>query len=143
MKDKEFFRGFSPEKQAEYEQWLVDKYGGAMRARIDQSKAMFASWDDQEKREALAEGQAAEQALAEHFCAGTAPDDLSIEPALTRHHAWMTRVWGRENSPLAYAGVGELYRTNPSFRERFEAIGEGFTDWLAAAIKVHAARLSE
>ncbi|MEO6041769.1 MAG: MerR family transcriptional regulator [Croceibacterium sp.] len=43
MDDKELYKGFSPEKQAEYEDWLVDRYGGEMRERIESGKARVAA----------------------------------------------------------------------------------------------------
>ena len=41
MDDKDIYKGFAPEKQAEYEDWLVERYGGSMRERIDESRAAF------------------------------------------------------------------------------------------------------
>ena len=49
-------------------------------------------------------------------------------------------MWGRDCSPDAYAGLAGLYLSHPDFRKRYETIGEGFTDYLAAAMKAHAAR---
>ena len=34
MRNVDLYQGFSPGKQAEYEEWLVDSYGGDMRERI-------------------------------------------------------------------------------------------------------------
>src|SRR5688572_22591926 len=41
VKDKDLYQGFAPEKQAEYEDWLVDRFGGDMRERIDDSRKAF------------------------------------------------------------------------------------------------------
>src|SRR5262245_24119315 len=42
MDDKDLYHGFAPEKQAEYEDWLVDNYGGAaMRERIEAGKQQW------------------------------------------------------------------------------------------------------
>ncbi|MBO9582487.1 MAG: TipAS antibiotic-recognition domain-containing protein, partial [Sphingobium sp.] len=42
--------------------------------------------------------------------------------------------------PEAYAGLADLYLAHPDFRTNFDKAGEGFTDWLVAAMKAYAAR---
>jgi MerR family transcriptional regulator, thiopeptide resistance regulator len=142
MKDSEIYAGFSPEKQAEHEQWLVGKYGGAMQAEIDRGKARLADMSEEQRKAALAEGAAAEDALVEDFKRGLAPDNSQVEPSIARHHAWITSMWGRACAPVAYAGLTDLYLSHPGFIVRYEARAAGFTDWLAAAMKAYAGRLS-
>ena len=141
MEDNERFQGFSPEKQVEHAEWLVGKLGEAARTAIRRSRERFAALDEAGKREALEEGGAAEDELVAHFRAGRAGDDDAVEPSLARHRAWIQRMWGREGTPLSYAALGRLYAEHPGFRERYEARGAGFTDWLAAAMKAYAGRL--
>jgi DNA-binding transcriptional MerR regulator len=38
MRNAELYQGISPQKQAEYEQWLIDRYGGDMPERIARSR---------------------------------------------------------------------------------------------------------
>jgi DNA-binding transcriptional MerR regulator len=143
MDDKDLYRGFAPEKQAEYEDWLVDRYGGDMRRHIDDSKVKLASLGKEGMAERMAEGEAAGAALARAFQAGTAPDDRTNDPLLARHHAWIAAMWGRACAPEAYAGLADLYLEHPDFRTKFDADGgAGFTDWLVTAMKAYAARLS-
>ena len=142
MKESEMYAGFSPEKQAGHEQWLVDRFGGAMQAEIDRGKARLAGMSEEQRLAAFAEGGAAEEALVECFRHGLQPDDPQVVPSIGRHHAWITSMWGRECPPPAYAGLADLYLSHPGFLERYEARGDGFTGWLAAAMKAHAARLA-
>jgi DNA-binding transcriptional MerR regulator len=142
MDDKDLYKGFAPEKQEEYEAWLVDNYGDGMRDQIKRSKQAVAGMDEAQMREVMAEGEAAEKALAVHFLAGELPDSEAVEPALERHRAWVGRMWGRDCPPQAHAGLADLYLAHPDFRARYEAYGEGFTDWLVAAMKAGAARLA-
>jgi DNA-binding transcriptional MerR regulator len=141
MKDKDLYKGFSPEKQAEYEDWLVDRFGGDMRERIDDSKAKVAALGPDGMAARLAEGEAASVALAHAFKAGATPDDPANAPLLARHHGWIAKMWDRACPPQAYAGLADLYLAHPDFRVNFDKNGEGFTDWLAAAMKAYAARL--
>jgi hypothetical protein len=142
MTDNELYKGFSPEKQAEHEQYLVDRFGGAARAAIDQSKARFGALSEDEQREALAEGGKAELALVECFKSGAEPGAAEVAPLLDRHRAWIARMWGRESTPLSYAGLADLYVSHPGFVERFEKHATGFTDWFSTAMKLYAADLA-
>jgi hypothetical protein len=94
---------------------------------------------EEERQDAFAEGGRAEMALVECFRSGSAPDADEVIPLVARHRAWVSRMWGDPHSALAYAGLANLYTTHPGYRERFEAYGEGFTDWLASAMKLYAA----
>jgi DNA-binding transcriptional MerR regulator len=144
MDDKDLYQGFSPEKQAEYEDWLVDRFGGEMRQRLEDSKAKFASLGKDGIAARLTEGKAAGVALAEVFRAGAAPDDPANDPLLARHHAWIAAMWDKTCQPNAYAGLANLYLEHPDFRAKFdEDAGAGFTDWLSTAMKAYAARLAD
>jgi hypothetical protein len=140
VKDKDLYRGFAPEKQAEYEDWLVDRFGGNMRERIEENKAKVAALGPEGMAARLAEGEAAGVALANAFKSGAAPDDPANAPLLKRHHAWIATMWERVCPPEAYAGLADLYLAHPDFRVNFDKNGEGFTDWLVAAMKAYAAR---
>jgi len=140
MNDKDFYHGFAPEKQAEYEERLIDQLGDSARKGIAASKAHWATQTSEAMKAALVEGGAAEDALVACFLAGAAADSAEVEPALDRHRAWVGRMWGTECPHLRYGGLAELYGSDPGFRERYEARGEGFTDWLTSAMKTYAAR---
>ena len=142
MEDKDIYQGFAPEKQAEYEQWLVDRYGGETRQRIEASKAKLASLGEEGMKARLAEGEAASRALADAFKAGAEAGDPANDPLLARHHNWIAEMWDRACPPQAYAGLADLYLENPDFRKKFENQREGFAEWLAAAMKAYAARLA-
>jgi DNA-binding transcriptional MerR regulator len=142
MDDKELYQGFSAEKQAEYEDWLVDRYGGDMRERIEDSKAKVASIGTDALAARMAEGEAASAVLAEAFHGGAAPENPANDPLLARHHAWIGAMWDRACPPEAYSGLADLYLEHPDFRTNLDRAGAGFTDWLAAAMKAYAARLA-
>jgi DNA-binding transcriptional MerR regulator len=143
MDDKDLYQGFAPEKQAEYEDWLVERFGGTMRERLDESRAKLTSLGKDGIAARLAEGHAAGVALAEAFKAGIASDDPANDPLLTRHHAWVAAMWDKACPPNAYAGLADLYLEHPDFRAKFDSdAGAGFTDWLSTAMKAYAARLA-
>jgi MerR family transcriptional regulator, thiopeptide resistance regulator len=49
MNDKTLYHGFSPEKQAEHEAWLVDRFGSQVRTRIDEAKARMQQWSEADR----------------------------------------------------------------------------------------------
>jgi len=142
MDDKALYEGFSPEKQAEYEDWLVDRFAGEMRQRIEASKAKVASLGKDGLAARMAEGEAATVPLAKAFQHGVAPEDPANSPLLARHHAWIAEMWDRACPPQAYAGLADLYLAHPDFRTTFDGkAGAGFLDWLVMAMKAYAGRL--
>lgn len=140
MSDSDLYKGFAPEKQAEYEQWLIERGGPEMRAQIDAGKAGLAALDADDMAGRLSELAGIEADLAGALRAGTPPGDDSVEPLLVRHRAWVSRMWSGECGPEAYSGLAGLYDSHPDFRARYEGIEPGFTDWLVAAMRAHAAR---
>jgi DNA-binding transcriptional MerR regulator len=141
MDDKDIYKGFAPEKQAQFEEELVEHLGEGARARIEHSKAKLGKLGKEGMAALLEEGGKAEMALAERFRAGDPAESAELAPAIGRHRAWVGQMWDRECPPQAYFGLADLYVEHPGFRARYEAHGEGFTDWLARAMKAHAARL--
>jgi DNA-binding transcriptional MerR regulator len=141
MNDKDLYHGFAPEKQGEYEEWLVENYGEGMRENIERSKAAVAKMGKDGMAAALAQGEAAEAELAEQFLAGTDVNSTDLDPLFDRHRAWVTQMWNRECAREAYAGMADMYLAHPDFRAHFDKRGEGFTDWLTVAMKAYAARV--
>ena len=132
MVDAELYAGVvSPQKQAEYEQWLIEHYGPGMEAEIARSHEALAGRD---MAAAMAELEPIEQGLAEALRRGLPPQSTSLDPMIERHRAWIASAWGRDCSPEAYAGLADVYE-HADFRKRYEAIETGFADYLVTAMR--------
>lgn len=142
MDDNELYKGFSREKWAKHEQYLVDRFGPAMQAHFDNLKERLAAMSDEDRRAGFEEGRAAEMELVERFRSGVAPEDIAVEPSLARHRKSLERMLGRPYEPLSYAGLADSYSSSEYDRERFERHGAGFTDWLVQAMKTSAGRMA-
>jgi len=140
MKDKDLYHGFAPEKQAEYEEWLVENYGDSVRQGIDAGKEHWGKAGPAAMQAALAKGETAEAELATRFLAGTEPESTELDPLFDRHRAWVTQMWDRECAREGYAGMADMYLAHPDFRTHFDKRGVGFLDWLTTAMKAYAAR---
>ena len=140
MRNVDLYQGFSPGKQAEYEEWLVDSYGGDMRERIVASGRRMSQMDAAEQAVHMAELATIEEGLAEGLRRGLAAESPALEPLLRRHRDWVVGNWGQPCSPEAYAGLADLYLGHPDFVARYERIEPGFAAYLAAAMKAWAQR---
>ena len=141
MKNADLYKGISPDKQAEYEAWLVEHFGGDMLERIALSKRKYESLSAAERLELNQELHDLEQGLAEGLRRGVPMGSRSLDPLLGRHRAWVSQMWGKPCPPDAYAGLADLYLSHPDFIARYEAIVPGFAEYLSGSMKVYANRL--
>ena len=140
MDDKNLYRGFAPEKQAEYEAWLIEQGGEPMRRGIAESKAAMAGRSKDDVDGLDTELEAVETGVARALKSGLPADDAQVQALMRRHHAWVARMWGRRPTREAYVGLGELYLSHPDFRARYEGRLPGFTEYLAGAMRAFADR---
>jgi DNA-binding transcriptional MerR regulator len=142
------YRGFTPEKQAEYEDFIVDRYGKneagrqALRKDIDRSRAQVEGFTDPELAQRMASLAEVEAALAGHCQNKTAAGDPALDVLLGRHRAWVAEMWGKPCTASAYAGLADLYESHPDFRARYEQLAPGFADYLPAAMRAYSRTVS-
>lgn len=139
MKPEDLYKGFSKEKQAEYEDWLIDAYGGDMEQQIADSRRAYEKLSAAERDEKMRELAAIEGALVSAMQDGFAPVSAEAQALIARHREWVGAMQARRPDPAVYSGLADLYLSHPDFRKRYETLGEGFAEWLAAAMKAHAA----
>ncbi|HEY0032262.1 MAG TPA: MerR family transcriptional regulator [Devosia sp.] len=143
MKDAELYSGVvSPEKQAEYETWLIERYGRHMEVQIEHSRKAMSEMNKDEIASTMVELEAVEQGLAEGLRRGIPPQATSLDPMIERHRQWVGQAWGSDCPPEAYAGLADIYE-HPDFRARYEAIEPGFADYLTTAMRSWAKRSAE
>jgi DNA-binding transcriptional MerR regulator len=138
MANADLYRGFNAEKQAEYEAWLIGKYGEPMREDIARSRKRYDRLAPEEQSALMAELQQIEEALAEACRRDIDPAAKVVGGLVRRHRAWVAMMWDKPCPPEAYAGLADLYLSHPDFGSRFEKIAPGFTAYLVRAMKVHA-----
>src|SRR5690606_9286853 len=85
MQQSDLYKGISQEKQAEYEDWLVEKYGDRMKADIATSSKALSSWTKEDHEAAMRDLADIEHALAEGLRRGVAPGSDQLAPMLGRH----------------------------------------------------------
>ena len=140
MANADLYKGFSPERQAGYEAWLIERYGEPMRASLERSRKSYADLSPAERETLGKEIYEVEQALADGLRTGVDPASDAIDQLVTRHRAWVGCMWGRPCPVERYAGLADLYLAHPDFVARYEQIEPGFAEYLARAMKLHAGR---
>jgi MerR family transcriptional regulator, thiopeptide resistance regulator len=141
MANADLYRPFTPEKQAEYEAWLLARYGDDMAERIRTSREAVGALPDGIAG-AMAELESIEADLVALFEAGQAPTAGACYAPLEAQRALMAQLWGRDCPPEALVGLADMYAAHPDFIARYERLSPRFSDWLPAAMKAHGARLS-
>lgn len=140
MDDNQLFEGFSPEKQAEHEAWLIDRYGGDMPERIAQATQRRKGMSKSEIAALMSDGQKLEIDIAKALTDGLPADSAAVGAIMARWWDWIGVSWNREPTPEAFTGLGRLYLEHPEFTARYEAITPGLTEYLAEAMRVYAER---
>lgn len=140
MNDKTTFRGFPPEKQAEHEAWLTDRFGPAVQAEIEDSKARLQALSQGQFDGLVAEADAFEAKMAQALADGLPADSGAVGALVAGHHDWIGRSWNRVPTADAYRNLALIYQDNPDFRARYEGRAAGLTDYLVAAMRAYAGR---
>jgi DNA-binding transcriptional MerR regulator len=140
MPNADLYRGFSAERQVEYEAWLIERYGDRMKEDIARSRKAMAKMGEAESRAVMEELRDIETALAEAMKRGLDPAAAPVDRVVARHRAWVAAVWDKPCQPEAYSGLADLYLSHPDFVTRYETIAPGFTTFLTAAMKGHAGK---
>ena len=138
--DKQLYEGFSPERQAGYEAWIIDKYGDPARAHVEHGKAAVAGMSPDERQDWMAEVADLEADFGRAMSEGASPNDPALDPLLKRHHAWVAKTWKSPPTSEAYAGLGRLYVDHQDFYARYEAVAPGLAEWLAEAMAAYGKR---
>ncbi len=142
------YKGFTPPKRAELENWIVKRYAadesGRQRLRddIDRSRKHVAGFSAEEAMARMQQLAELETALAQHCRLQTPAGDPALDALLARHREWVAGMWGKPCSPGAYAGLADLYESHPDFRARYEQLATGLADYLPAAMRAYSRTVS-
>ncbi|HEX6341641.1 MerR family transcriptional regulator [Umezawaea sp.] len=136
VKMEELFEGFDADKQARYEEELVERYGEGAKEHIAESKAKMRSWDKAEVDRFTAEWKDVAERYAALFDAGVAVDAPEALELTDRHYRWICLSWTPNRE--SYTGLGRLYVDAPDFKSQFDAHAEGFAEYVRDAIAAYA-----
>ena len=136
MQDKDIFEGFASPKQAEYEAYLIDRFGEPTRARIAESKRRAKGWSKADVERFMTELGDIEADMAAAMSGGLVAEAPAVQEIVARHFRWVCHSWTPDAA--SYAGLGQLYVDHADFRARYEAIRPGMAEFLKAAMDIYA-----
>lgn len=140
MANADLYKGFSADKQADYEAWLIERYGDPMKDDIARSKKAMAKMSEAEQAAMMEMLRDIESALVEAMTRGLDPACDAVDTVIRRHRAWVAAAWDKPCPPAAYSNLADLYLSHPDFVQRYETLAAGFAAWLATAMKAHTGR---
>jgi DNA-binding transcriptional MerR regulator len=124
----EVFGGFDP---TEHEAEAEDRWGDT--EAHTESNRRVAKYSKQDWLQLTAEADAINTSLLDLMAAGTAADSLEAMDLAERHRAHITK-WFFPCASDVHSGIGQMYVTDPRFKENIDKSGEGLSRYLSDAI---------
>jgi DNA-binding transcriptional MerR regulator len=128
MAEREFYQGFSEEKQKEYEEEIRRRYGDK---ELKQSQERWGSYGPQEKQKIQDEFDRIVKELRDRM--GEGHDGPEVQARVKELHAWVGSFY--DCTIEVFEGLGHMYNENPDFRMMYEMkYGPGVSAFLEKAI---------
>lgn len=135
LTDEELYEGFDRETVERWNREAREMYDPEIMA---ESNRKVRKMTKQQWQAVKDEGHAITQSLA--ALADRAPDDPDVQAWIERHHAWIENFY-RCGADI-YRGLADLYTQHPEFRATYDKYGQDLADFIAAAMRVYADRLT-
>jgi DNA-binding transcriptional MerR regulator len=134
MDKKNAFEGFSEEKQKEYEQEAVERWG----AGAAQSIQLWNSYSDARKAEIMEEGSRVYQEIVANMDKGAASPE--VRALLVRWHEHLRYFY--EPTIEALEGLGNMYHDHPDFNATFTKMHPDLPAFLKEAVAMYVDELA-
>jgi len=135
MKGEQFFVGFTPEKQAQHEQYLIDRFGEGMGETLGESKAKVKNWVTSDWERAGSEFVQICRDLVAAKQNQRAADSAAVQSIIRRHYVWLKQFWTPNR--VSYAGHSHLI-IDSELRKAYEAHDPQLPEYAASAMQVFA-----
>lgn len=93
MKDNEMYQGFSPEKQKEHEQYIINRYGEKVRKFVDESKANTKDWTKADWDKSFAEWDRICGDLNRLMLSQASVESSEVQAVIKRHYDGIRKFW--------------------------------------------------
>lgn len=107
MKDHEIYLGFSKEKQSEYQNYLINRFGENAKASIDESLANFKNLSKEKFEQSKKEWDEICKDLVKQQKNKASADSSEVQKIIQRHYDWLKGYWTADRH--SYAQLGEQY----------------------------------
>lgn len=138
MNEKQLFKGFDKEKQAQYEKQLVDRFGNSVKEHIAQSNQNIKNWTmdhwDKVSREFSEICKELTILLEKKY----AVDSPEVQALIQRHYKWIMQFWVPNKE--SYAGLALGYMEK-EWKKTFEPYHSELANYLLQAMQLFAQKL--
>lgn len=104
MKDEEIYLGFNKEKQNEYQNYLINRFGEKAKASIEETLVNFKNVDVEKSKE---EWNNICKDLAKLLENRSAASSREVQKIIHRHYEWLKGYWTPDRT--SYIDLGEQY----------------------------------
>ncbi len=141
MKDHQIYQGFSHQKQAEYEQYLINYLGNTVKDPIEASKKKMKNWSKADWDKFSKEWDTICKDMAKLMENNSRADSAQVQKVIERHYKWLPWT-GTSCTREAYIGLGQGY-TGFEWKDAFkpyDAEHPKLAQFLAEGMRVFAER---
>lgn len=135
MQDKDFYAGFSEEKQAEYEKEIRAMYGDEP---LNTSVRRWNSLSKERQKEMIAKGNQFHQRIADAMPLGY--DNPEVVDLMRQY--WENMQFFYDVSLDRFEQLGHMYNQDPAFRATYETVKPGLAEFMEQAV-VHFVKLEK
>ncbi len=132
MSENEYFKGFSEEKQAEYQKYAEDHWD---RELVNQSTQRWNKMTKAKREALLADGERITLAIVDAIPQG--PASREVQELVGQWHAYINRFYDCSYEILL--GLGRNYTDHPDFHAFYRKIHPAMPEFLYEAIKIYCA----
>lgn len=135
MSEEQIYAGFDPQKQAAYEQQLIDRFGDAVKKHFEECKEKTKHWGKKEHKEVWERFASICKRLVEAMKKGLIPESSTVQALIEEHYNWLKNFWTPDST--SYAGHAQLIRDS-ELRNAYAKHHEKLPDYIAEGIEFFA-----
>ncbi|MFC3494072.1 MerR family transcriptional regulator [Glycomyces rhizosphaerae] len=135
MAPETWFGGLDPATEAAYRDEARKRWGQAV---VERSWNVLQELTPEERRAIPEAFNDINDRLNALRAAGRAPDDNDVQEVVVDHYWLIAKHWGDQPTAEAYKGLGALYTEEPRFKDTYDQVGEGFAEYMRAAMDAYA-----
>ncbi|MCW8417566.1 MerR family transcriptional regulator [Fluoribacter dumoffii] len=135
MSEIEMYEGFNPEKQQEYEKYLLES-GRLMQKEIDDSWKNIRHWKKDNWEEHAKEGEEINLGLVRCIHNQKKADAREVQDLIQRHYNWVKQFWTPTRE--SYIGLSQMYLEHPDFKSFYDKFHPDLIKFLVEAMKIYA-----
>lgn len=132
MDNRQFFRGFTPEEEAEYSEKAMQLYDPQI---VKESNRKWKTYTSADKDRIMREGNAVYASYLAALPGG--PSSPAAQLAVQQWRTHMSYFWTPNDEQLL--GLAEGYVNDPQFRNNFDKIDPALAEFILEAVKVYLA----